>query len=513
MKETRKQKRRSLVCFVIALAMALLPACEIGFGVESSSEPYSAYSSSEWESEESSSKQESLEAEESSSAFTPNEPDSQKTVEKEETDSIGHKVVYYTDGTYEDLGRIRALDFSSPAPETQYSREAFAKEENGEGLNGFYVDLYQAATSFHASKQDVTADKDGYYTAAQLDFSKRGITQEQAVSVWKMFAAENPAFYWISTQVVYSSSRLYLLVDEAYLLSSERQKAQTAIEKMALECDSYLSGLTTLTERALTIYDYLIYKIEYAYEEDGVIPETESWAHNLVGGATRGEGVCETYAKTFDYFCGLFGVDCLMVSGVAAQEGAMGAHAWNLVYLENEWRAVDVTWGDQIYLMRSWFAMGEEEFSSSHVVDTTLEWGIDYQYELPDVSLESFCPVSVKKDGGAATFYPSIDRLFVAADEGSRYEITLYPDTKLTDREKVEIYPFGAKFTSVLPKVEHLSFIGKLIYVDETQTRFYLAELTSKLPVKLLCSIKMQNVNFKTPFTDKNGYYLTIVNP
>ena len=123
---------------------------------------------------------------------TPNEPDETKTVASEEIDSIGHKIVYYTDGTWEDLGRAVALKTASPAPETQYGYQYFYGLENGEGLCGFYTCLYDTYTGFHNGNEDVSANESGNYEVANVNFANYGISAEQAISVWKIFLAENP---------------------------------------------------------------------------------------------------------------------------------------------------------------------------------------------------------------------------------------------------------------------------------------------------------------------------------
>lgn len=64
----------------------------------------------------------------------------------------------------------------------------------------------------------------------------------------------------------------------------------------------------------------------------------------------RRKAVCEGYARLFQKMCTLAGIRCEVVSGYTKtkpyQAGNLGAadHAWNAVYLDTAWFAMDPTW-------------------------------------------------------------------------------------------------------------------------------------------------------------------------
>ncbi|MDO4975117.1 MAG: transglutaminase domain-containing protein, partial [Alphaproteobacteria bacterium] len=61
--------------------------------------------------------------------------------------------------------------------------------------------------------------------------------------------------------------------------------------------------------------------------------------------------VCEGYARTFKYLMDELEIPCVLVSGIAVDEdGKSERHAWNYVYLKNDWYAIDVTWDDPIII-------------------------------------------------------------------------------------------------------------------------------------------------------------------
>ncbi len=400
--------------------------------------------------------------------FTPALPDGNKTVEREEVDGMGHKIVYYTDGTREDLGRVEPLDFSSPLPKTQYNYQSLAKEAKGEGLCAFYTDIYEACNRFDSStwnlRKSYDSEGSAYYAIADVNYAKHGLTSEEATAVWKVFVDENPAFYWMDITFYYTKEQITLLCESSYATYAARATATENIRKMAYECDSYLDGTTTVTERALTIYDYLIAKIDYAYERDGVTPEEDSWAYTVAGGATYGLGVCECYAETYAYFCRMVGIPCLNVVGVAGEAGDsknFGGHAWNYLNLEGKWYAVDITWADQEYLLRDYFGQEISDYHATHILDLpTAEWGISYQCEMPTLS-GSLCPVLFGLEGGEKEMVGSIDEALAKMTDGQgRYEVNVYPDTKVTAQNDIDVYPQGAtiRTTKTLPKVGYITF-------------------------------------------------------
>lgn len=49
-------------------------------------------------------------------------------------------------------------------------------------------------------------------------------------------------------------------------------------------------------------------------------------------------------------------IPCILVSGDAVDEnGKKERHAWNYVYISNNWYAIDTTWDDPIIIGNGWF--------------------------------------------------------------------------------------------------------------------------------------------------------------
>lgn len=440
------------------------------------------------------------------------EPDPEKTVAATETDSLGHKIVTYTDGTWEDLGRVVPLEYSTPDPTEQYGYQYFKTQTNGAGMQDLYTALHTTATQFHNSANTLEVVGSGTNKTCRLasfTLADYGVTQAQAEAVWRIFANENPAFFWIDNQISSSSTKLVLLVDDSYSNASARTSAQMQIAGMALDCDQYLNGKMSQAVLAATIHDYLAGSIEYAYKSDGVTPETELWAHTLVGAASRQKGVCETYAKTYDYLCTLFGLNCLMVTGKGVTEGSSIGHAWNAVELDGEWYDVDVTWddnGDQ-EISREWFGKECTEFAESHIARTPKDgWDLNFQYDLPVRCGKTLNPVAYGVvDSGNYTLEGSLQTAFNHMTEtNSEYAVYLYPHTNASEAMRLTVADRGGEEEVTFPSVASVIIYGSY---NETSSGYYtLSEFTFKGEVEIPCNLGLSDLSLAGEGLDISGY-------
>ena len=53
---------------------------------------------------------------------------------------------------------------------------------------------------------------------------------------------------------------------------------------------------------------------------------------------SENKGVCHQYSCMVNYICFMVGIPCIQLYG--------GNHEWNLVYVNDEWKMLDVTWND-----------------------------------------------------------------------------------------------------------------------------------------------------------------------
>lgn len=221
---------------------------------------------------------------------------------------------------------------------------------DGAKYQSFYEKIDELALAFHddqtktASSVTVTGG-DSYFVAGEVNYASLGLSLNQAGSVWATYRNDHPLYYWLTGQIVHNSQTLSLCVDEGYKSGSER-KAQN--ELLYNEIDEYLnavSGETDAYQIALAFHDIIIDNISYARDENGY-PQSERWAHSVLGTFTMGKAVCEGYAKAFSLLLNACGVDNVYVTGESRNEG----HAWNIVKIGDGWYWYDLTWDDQPHI-------------------------------------------------------------------------------------------------------------------------------------------------------------------
>ncbi len=342
-----------------------------------------------------------------------------------------------------------------------YGYLSLSSYENAESLRGLYLELQGIAESFTLSDSDITAE-DGYYIIGRADYTKYSLTADEAMAVWKIFYIDTPAYYWISNVASVRGSDLLLSIGGDYASASHRDECDTALAEMVDACGEYIDGAVTELERAVGIAAYVMSSMEYSYEPDGVTPTDELWAHNLVGLALYGEGVCETYSKAYLYLCSLYGVECIMGSGVA--DGV--PHAWNYVSIDGIWYGADITWCDNygdIPVFDS-FGLSSALMGADHTLyPSDLSASVEFHYAIPTVSESSVELAALYEDGTYLGLYRSIDLALAAIPDGSTssYEIRIgYYSHFVKDL----VHSIS---TDTLPDAESIRIVGRNVSIGE----------------------------------------------
>ena len=226
----------------------------------------------------------------------------------------------------------------------------------GEALQSLYRSIGQAAETMH---EDVEKDYEADEAFATISFENLGLSQDDALIVWKTFLDDHPLYYWFKIAFSGSGSTLKLFVEDEYLQGDVRKECNQLIYQKIQEYLTVVEEETSAYQIALGLHDKIILSIDYAYSSPSV-PETAKWAHSIVGVFDGRGAVCEGYAKSFQLLLNLRGIENIMVTGTATNnEGQSEGHAWNLIKLDDgEWYWCDLTWDD----------MGK------------YRWGVSYQY-------------------------------------------------------------------------------------------------------------------------------------
>lgn len=299
---------------------------------------------------------------------------------------------------------ISLMGADSSAWSERYGYTSLGTMENGAALQAFYEAIGTAAHTFHT---DFTIDVQPDLAVATIGFAELGLTEEQAISVWLTFKYDNPIYYWLSNTVMVNPEYIVLLTDEDYSSGVDRQGYLALIEAKTAEFLAITEGETSAYQIAMAFHDAIIEQVDYAYEDDGITPENELWAHSILGVMEKGAAVCESYAKTFQLLLDASGVENIFVTGVSNDQD----HAWNLVKMDDgAWYWFDLTWDDQPGRMwgvaYNYFAVNDTEninwfdgeyeygahsdFLDGHSINLPGGTGVDFLYELPKRAEQPF---------------------------------------------------------------------------------------------------------------------------
>ena len=220
-----------------------------------------------------------------------------------------------------------------------YGYDYLGTMSDGAARQSLYRAIDDAVVALH---NDVKTDYQPNKEFAEINYSSLGISERDAVAVWKTYRDDNPLYYWFSNRVGWAGSNLYLYVADEYLSGEVRQACNELIYEKIQEYQAYAKNETSAYQIALAFHDKIITAIDYAYDDEGV-PEDSQWAHGITGVFEEKGAVCEGYAKAFQLLLNMRGIENVLVDGL----GNGGGHAWNLIKLDDgQWYWCDLTWDD-----------------------------------------------------------------------------------------------------------------------------------------------------------------------
>ena len=126
---------------------------------------------------------------------------------------------------------------------------------------------------------------------------------------------------------------------------SSKENVEYAIKKVNLVKNEILKDATGNNyEKMKYVHDWLIDNVQY----DTTNSKNTS---DIYGCLVNKKVVCEGYARAFKYLMDELNIPCILISGKAVDEnGKVERHAWNYVYIKNNWYAIDTTWDDPIII-------------------------------------------------------------------------------------------------------------------------------------------------------------------
>ncbi|MDR2566286.1 MAG: transglutaminase-like domain-containing protein [Bifidobacteriaceae bacterium] len=136
-----------------------------------------------------------------------------------------------------------------------------------------------------------------------------------------------------------------------------RQEKQQAIaDQVAEAIDEVITDGMSDRDKAMALNKWLAGHAKYDYDALALIEETDDLVaslalfvdypnnQNAYGVLVEGKGVCASYAQGYKALADAAGLQAVVVTGVVLDSGSR--HAWNKVFMDGKWQAVDPTWND-----------------------------------------------------------------------------------------------------------------------------------------------------------------------
>lgn len=195
------------------------------------------------------------------------------------------------------------------------------------------------------------------------------MTAQASADEWKRavcaFMDDNPRYYWAKPEPHTLSDGAvtgFVLSVRSPMDVQEVERRQRELETTALEILENVPLSDRFTQ-ATAIHDEVVKRIWYDSEGDG------QDSANAYGGLVLGGGICDAFARSYQYLLQLRGIPCIYISG-RTPWGAY--HSWNAVKLEGGWYYVDATWDRDArngWLFHDYLFLSYEEMAAEHITE------------------------------------------------------------------------------------------------------------------------------------------------
>ena len=127
-------------------------------------------------------------------------------------------------------------------------------------------------------------------------------------------------------------------------VSQKSRALDSAVEAIVSGADGKISDY----EKVRYVHDRITHSISYRFESECSNKDNVGYIRTAYALVTH-EGVCEGYARSFQYVLNRLNIPCVLIHGVQTS-GEPEAHMWCAVRLEGGWYVVDPTWDDPVGL-------------------------------------------------------------------------------------------------------------------------------------------------------------------
>lgn len=149
-------------------------------------------------------------------------------------------------------------------------------------------------------------------------------------------------------QVETTDQLVYVLERGVKPICKEGSNAEKAYNKLKEILIKIINDNMSDIEKVKAIHDYIIMNITYDNElllklYQNVTNLKDYRGFYLEGALFDKLAVCEGISKTFTALCNIEGIPCVTVEGIQTNNPGGAGHAWNKVYVNDNWYIVDAT--------------------------------------------------------------------------------------------------------------------------------------------------------------------------
>ncbi len=139
---------------------------------------------------------------------------------------------------------------------------------------------------------------------------------------------------------VYNSNQLFFALEHGVKpIPVAGSNAEIALNKCKAILRDICDDSMSEYEKVLAIYKYLIMNTEYVLPNEKLVTNALKYdAYYMEGVLNNGAAVCDGIAKTLSALCNIEGIRCVRTASTN--------HAWNEVFVNGKWFAIDATHGN-----------------------------------------------------------------------------------------------------------------------------------------------------------------------
>lgn len=386
-------------------------------------------------------------------------------------------------------GAYEIVEFYSEDLEVGYGYFDLSYYENADDLHSFYDALLSDCKQFSLSTTlyQATDGSNLFNTYYLVDYD---LTIDEGLMVFKVFVLDHPEYFWLSNMFDMSGASLNIYITTEYQSYQAREAVTNGLLTIFEDLDSIITIEMSELDIAYYLHDYIISRIDYAYETDGVTPQDDYWAHNIEGVVLERGAVCEGYAEMYKILLDYYGIYNILVTGEIQGE----RHEFNLVSIEGTFYIMDLTLDDLGENMSSitYFGMGYTSIVDSHKFDTPDDYRECYLYRMPVISEEDISLVHMNYNGNDIGWFISIDSAFDSMTDSSGEYIL-----DLADYIYYDAISPARRFivrTSEFPEVQSIHFVG-YNFVDSSGYSYLSSFLFESSEIFINSSVIFENTS------------------